>query len=595
MSPVNPLTGFAFVVAACLLVHVGLRREKSALHWHLLAVLTSLLLWTAGSLMRYANTTREGLVDAQRVLFLGYCFAPALWFLLAARYRQLATLEERPALMLVPLLPSVAAYALFLTNAEHHLFFARDQPILSSGGGPLEWAGPAYWAHALASYLCAGGAVALYLRGAWQAASRAEARRAALLAAVALFPIVAGTLYLFHLLPFRWDPTASALAVSLLFLTTTVVRYNLLELLPLARRDVLEHLHDGVLIASPSGLVLDANPAAETLLGRAGATLRGRSLEDALLGVDWESDAGEAVRALTAPSTEPAPLVAELRTRGGRTLELASASVIAADGSCAGSYVVLRDRTSERRQARFASQIQKLETVGVLAAGLAHEVNNPLAFVRANLAHLRRAADALRALSRSLAEKEAQEIEDLGDVVDETLDGVDRIARIVDALRLFSRLPTEERGPVDLNEVTQTAIRLATFHENRGVEIETRLAPALPPVTGSSERLGQVVLNLLVNAKQALARAASGRIQVETRVAGEEVCVIVHDDGPGIPIEIQDRVFDPFFTTKGPDEGTGLGLSIAFDIVHDHGGVLEVESRPGEGARFSVRLPVARS
>jgi len=159
----------------------------------------------------------------------------------------------------------------------------------------------------------------------------------------------------------------------------------------------------------------------------------------------------------------------------------------------------------------------------------------------------------------------------------------------------FSRLPTEDRGPVDLNEVTLAAIRLATLHENRGVEIETRLARQLPPVTGPSERLGQVLLNLLVNAKQALARVPAGRIPVETRVVGGDACATVHDGGPGIPVEIQDRVFDPFFTTKGPDEGTGLGLSIAFDSVRDHGGVLEVDSRPGEGTRFSVRLPIPRS
>jgi signal transduction histidine kinase len=112
-------------------------------------------------------------------------------------------------------------------------------------------------------------------------------------------------------------------------------------------------------------------------------------------------------------------------------------------------------------------------------------------------------------------------------------------------------------------------------------------------VKGSADRLGQVVLNLLMNAKHALAGRPFGRITVETLAQRGGVELHVSDNGPGIPEEIQDRIFDPFFTTKGPDQGTGLGLSIAFDIVREHGGSLEIASRPGEGARFIVRLPSA--
>ena len=141
--------------------------------------------------------------------------------------------------------------------------------------------------------------------------------------------------------------------------------------------------------------------------------------------------------------------------------------------------------------------------------------------------------------------------------------------------------------------MARQAIRLAELGARSDVVLVSRLAETLPAVKGSADRLGQVVLNLLLNARQAIEGRPFGRILVETLAQHGGVELHVSDNGPGIPEEIQDRIFDPFFTTKGPAEGTGLGLSIAFDIVRDHGGSLEIASRPGEGARFIVRLPSA--
>ena len=110
---------------------------------------------------------------------------------------------------------------------------------------------------------------------------------------------------------------------------------------------------------------------------------------------------------------------------------------------------------------------------------------------------------------------------------------------------------------------------------------------------GSPDRLVQVLLNLFLNARQAIGNQEGALIEAETVCSDSHVVVHVRDNGPGIPMELQDRIFDPFFTTRGPDEGTGLGLSIAFDIVREHGGALELESRPGAGTCFSIRLPAA--
>jgi signal transduction histidine kinase len=153
----------------------------------------------------------------------------------------------------------------------------------------------------------------------------------------------------------------------------------------------------------------------------------------------------------------------------------------------------------------------------------------------------------------------------------------------------------EPRGPVDVNRVLGDALRLANLHRKQAVKVKLLLADGLPPVWGVPERLVQAMLNLLLNAAQAAEEASPPRVSVASELDGDAVVVRVSDNGPGIRYEDQDRIFDPFFTTKGPDRGTGLGLSIAFDIVREHGGVLEVRSRPGRGAAFVVRLPLAQT
>ena len=137
------------------------------------------------------------------------------------------------------------------------------------------------------------------------------------------------------------------------------------------------------------------------------------------------------------------------------------------------------------------------------------------------------------------------------------------------------------------------ALRLAAFDRNNAVVVEPRLADGLPPIRGSANRLVQVLLNLLLNANQALAGRPDARVVVESARDGRSVVVQVRDNGPGIPEEQRHRVFDPFFTTRAPGEGTGLGLSIAFDIVREHGGELELGAAPEGGACFTIRLPAA--
>ncbi len=576
----------SFALSATLASYVVFRRGKSALHWTLLALLVGIVLWTGGGMWRHMAVTRPELLVAFGVLFLGVCVVPPAWLLLAARFARVQIVEERPAVVAAFLAPGALFYLGFLTN-ERHLWFAE----ISLEAFVYR---PLFWVMVSWGYACVLGGVALFLRRAGWMVAHQERPRAALLALAAGVPLGASVSYLTGLVAWPFDPTPPSLGVSAVLLFPLIFRMSLLEHLPLVRRDVIEHLRDGVVIADAKGTILDANPAAVAVLGRSVHALRGESLEEVLRELAAPEDQGVLGLAFARPARPdrrpgPAP---EISTREGRHLRVSGGVVEGGDGDPAGRFVVLHDRSAERRVERVLRQAQKLESVGMLAAGIAHEVNNPLAWVRANLGQLARAAERTKSLGGDGAEGEGDALLcEMPEVVAETTEGVERIARIVAGLRQLSRGSEDDTAEVDVNGALREAVRLAQL--GPGPAVDLHLAETLPRVRGSREGLIQVFLNLLINARQAVAGRTSAAVRARTRPLEDGCVVVVEDEGPGMTEAVQERIFDPFFTTKGPDEGTGLGLPIAFDIVREHHGSLQVDSRPGGGARFTVVLPAS--
>jgi signal transduction histidine kinase len=236
---------------------------------------------------------------------------------------------------------------------------------------------------------------------------------------------------------------------------------------------------------------------------------------------------------------------------------------------------------------------ERMASLGTLAAGTAHEINNPLSFITANLAFVEEELHV--ALDLALA-GETAELEpvrrELADALAEARDGAERVRVIVRDLRAFSRGDDGVRAPVDVAHVVRGAARIA----HREIEERARLAvdvEGVPPVLGNAAPLGQVVLNLLVNAAQAIGPGAPDRneVRIAARADGDaRVALTVSDTGCGIPPSVLPRIFDPFFTTKAPGEGTGLGLAICHALVAGMGGEIRVESEPGRGATFTVVL-----
>jgi signal transduction histidine kinase len=258
-------------------------------------------------------------------------------------------------------------------------------------------------------------------------------------------------------------------------------------------------------------------------------------------------------------------------------------------------------------------QSEKLASLGQLAAGVAHEVNNPLAYVINNVSILHRdvsgAIDILETYRRAravladvdptlaayTARKEEEQdlpyfLENFGKMFDKTLDGLHRVRDIVKNLRDFARLEEAEFADVDLNACLLSALELVNHEVKRkGIRIDSRLG-ALPRVFCHSRKMNQVFLNLLMNAVQSCAEKG-GAITMRSWSADTGAAIEIEDNGCGIKLEHLPRIFDPFFTTKPVGQGTGLGLSVSYGIVRDHGGSISVTSTPGVGSTFCVRVP----
>lgn len=261
----------------------------------------------------------------------------------------------------------------------------------------------------------------------------------------------------------------------------------------------------------------------------------------------------------------------------------------------------------ERLQAQIV-QTEKMASIGQLAAGIAHELNNPVGYLYGNLDLLDGSlANLLRLVEfyetsplppeiAARAAKIREEIdfestkEDLASIISDCRAGAERVRDIVQNLRTFSRLDEAEYKKTDLHEGIESTLRILSRYFTGGNIVLKRNYGEIPQIDAYSAQLNQVWMNLLVNAAQAIG-PNTGEVEISTRADAESVYVTVKDNGNGIDPQDLGRIFDPFFTTKPVGEGTGLGLSISFGIVERHGGRIEVESKPGKGTSFTVVLP----
>jgi PAS domain S-box-containing protein len=247
-------------------------------------------------------------------------------------------------------------------------------------------------------------------------------------------------------------------------------------------------------------------------------------------------------------------------------------------GAFAGITAMLRDVTDRRRMDKYLAQTEKLASIGQLSSGVAHEINNPLGVIQcyANLIAKSQPAD-------------AQILSDVGIIRKHT----EQCRSVVEALLNFSRSAEPRMSRTDINTCIEEVVSVLDIQLQKDrFTIERQFDATLPPVTVDGNKIKQVLMNLLINASQAM--PDGGRITVRTALAkdGRQLDITIADTGPGISKENISKIFDPFFTTKGPEKGTGLGLSVSYGIIRQHGGRITVDSAPGRGTRFTIRLPI---
>ncbi|HOI94891.1 MAG TPA: ATP-binding protein [Syntrophobacter fumaroxidans] len=345
-------------------------------------------------------------------------------------------------------------------------------------------------------------------------------------------------------------------------------------------RRIFEVSRDMIMLVSPQGRILDLNPA--------GAEMLGVSMEDTLSGkvflkdflhspADWDRLENELIARGYVPDTE---LLFRKPDHSAFSVLLSCATENFADGRFDAIHLLVKDISQRKTMEQQLLQADKLASVGQLAAGIAHEINNPLSVILGYTQLLLRnePQGTQRYEDYRIVEKHARTCK-----------------RIVGDLLSFARSTKTTKGEANVNVVIEETLDVLRHHfELDGIGIEQEFDPSVPTLSMDREKIKQVLMNLLMNAKQAIGKK-KGRIRLVTRYdrEGRAVSIQVADDGCGIAPQSLPRIFDPFFTTKGTGEGTGLGLSVSYGIVQDHGGEIRVESEPTCGATFTLILPVA--
>ena len=388
------------------------------------------------------------------------------------------------------------------------------------------------------------------------------------------------------------------------------------------RAAVMDHMVEGLCTTDSEGRVNSVNRAASEMLGWSEKELLGRSLHE----VVHNAPDGNGHSAQECPfglGEQSGEREDRYVRKDGSALEVAhSVSPLHVGASVAGVVVVFRDITElkerQRRQVETGHD-QKLEALGRLSAGLAHEINTPIQFVGDNTRFLAEAYQTMLELLLVYREcmgldsggqlpweerkRRAQEAEEKADIdylaeevpgaVEQSLEGIDRVASLVRAMKAFSYKDTKEHSYADLNEGIRTTVIVARNEVKYVADVVLDLGE-LPDVLCNLGDLNQVFLNLLVNSADAMPEGGKrGTIKITTRVEGSMVVLSFADDGTGIPEEIRKTIFDPFFTTKEVGKGTGQGLALARAVCEKHGGTIEVNSELGVGTEFVMTLPIS--
>jgi PAS domain S-box-containing protein len=382
---------------------------------------------------------------------------------------------------------------------------------------------------------------------------------------------------------------------------------------------LISSLPSALIVLSCDTRVTHWNPAAEKIFGIPSGEMVGSMLEE--LKIEWDWDVVQ--KSIESCSREGQPVYPEpikFQRPGGKEgyLGLNVSPLRSSPEEISGFILLCGDITERKILENRLSQAQRLESIGQLAAGIAHEINTPIQYIGDNTLFLQSSFQELlgflqkqsrlappAATSRQEARQPNQDeevqflVDEIPTAIQECLEGIRRVSEIVQAMKEFSHPGVKEKTHLDINHALQNTLAVTRNEWKYVAEIETDFAADLPEVLCLPGEINQVFLNVIVNAAQAIdslpdqEQGHKGTIQLSTRSAEQAVMIRISDTGPGIPREDQERIFEPFFTTKEVGKGTGQGLALAYDVVvRKHAGNISFETRPDQGTTFIIQLPI---
>lgn len=399
-----------------------------------------------------------------------------------------------------------------------------------------------------------------------------------------------------------------------------------LEDLRLMYRMLMEETGDAIFILDTNtGKFINTNKQAEILIGKKKEKILKMQLEGLFSGKSAE----QCIRLKEGSSSHINEIIEDiyLLRHGGKEIPVIVKVSQAKLSDKTVLQFVVRDITQRKQMEIQLGHAQKMESIGQLAAGIFHEMNTPLQFIGNNTSFLRESfgylidilndysqlegqlkyetssMEMVKKINAKIIEKDLDFlIDEIPEAIDQSLEGIGRVNKIVQAMKEFSHPGMDERKPNDLNKAIETTLNISQGEWKYVANIETSLDQELPLVPCCINDFNQSVLNIIINASQAIKdsleneRNQKGTINIATRQKGKWAEIVIKDSGPGIPEEIRSKIFEPFFTTKEIGEGTGQGLALAYTMmVKKHNGKIFMDTELGKGTTFTIRLPLQQN
>ena len=598
--------GISFAAGmACLAIAVYL-----APHWKtrnagkLILLKVSIAIWAMGYAMEFFSPGLPLILWWVRVEYFGAAWVGFFLFdfiLSISRHRRKLS---RPLYLGMACVP-ITVILLALTNDSHHLMW-RSAVLDFSGPIPVVdfTRGPFFWLFVVFSYGLLFLATLLLVHSLVSARGLLKKQHLTILTGI-LFPWAANLVYVLgptgRTLP---DLTPIAFTISGTAFAWGLIRYQMLSLIPLAHQTMIESMGDPVICLDEKNRILDINQAGQTAFSMA-KDLPGHR--------DLESECPALYQSLvTHRRPEPVEIQVSLDSdKGPRNWDMRIFPLRPSKVRSSGWLIILRDITDRVRMEEMMVQSEKMLSVGGLAAGMAHEINNPLAGILQSLQVIRNRLLTPTAPNVRAAEKSGIDLSNLKtylterqilSMMDLMADSGLRAAGIIKNMLSFSQKSGRDKSAHDLCAILDETIslvendyRMKQHYDFKSIGIQKEYSGKIPPIFCQKGEIQQVLLNILKNGAEAMteAKIPSPTFHIRCGVKQDTTVIQIRDNGPGMDASTRKRIFEPFFTTKDVGAGTGLGLSVSYFIItENHGGSLEVHSEPGQGTTFTIALPI---